>query len=197
MSEDLQAGWDAAVAACLSGHDDCSYGGMTPSSGYWLAAEDCQLNHGDACAWCPAEAAAGFVGWGPDSSTIWGVPACREHADSWIAGHPEWCRGAEPESEASWQELLDGLNPFAREAAEDYGRRMDEALPGDRSRLGGHEFTGISGLMGAVLREPLPREPLVFGAAVVPSVFLPSPELPWPTFTGILGFLADEGGEQR
>lgn len=57
-------------------------------------------------------------------------------------------------------------------------------------------FTGISGLMDASLREPSPREPMTFGTAIAPSVFLSSPEPPRPTFTGILGFLADQGGEQ-
>jgi hypothetical protein len=96
----MQAAWDAAVAECLRGHENCSYGGMTPSGGYWLADVDCPLGHHDRCAWCPAGPTTGFAGWGEDGWSIWAVPACEEHAAEWAAGHPEWTRPSEREDTA-------------------------------------------------------------------------------------------------
>ena len=93
--EDLQAGWDAAVTACLHGHEDCSYGGMSPQGGYWLADTECPLNHGERCAWCPAPATTGFPGWadGTILGDIYRVPGCDPHAAQWAEAHPEWVRG--------------------------------------------------------------------------------------------------------
>jgi hypothetical protein len=157
MNDAMQAGWDAAVAACVNGHEQCTFGGMTPQSGYWLADVDCPLNHGGTCAWCPAEATTGFAGWGPDGWSLWQVTACEEHGAAWAAEHPEWTRDPGPEPEPSWQELLDGLNPFARMVAEDYRQRMGDALLyGNGPRPGAPEFTGIGGLMSGILAPELP-----------------------------------------
>jgi hypothetical protein len=93
----MQAGWDAAVAECLNGHESCSYGGTSPSGGYWLADTECELSHHDHCAWCPSEPTTGFSGWAPDGWSIWAVPACEEHAAAWAAAHPEWTRPDKPE----------------------------------------------------------------------------------------------------
>lgn len=92
---DLQAGWDAAINECLTGHEGdgyvCTFGGLTPSDGYWLAAEDCTLPHHDTCAWCTDEPVTAFRGWEED--TIYGVPACDEHANLWLEANPgKWKR---------------------------------------------------------------------------------------------------------
>jgi hypothetical protein len=51
-----------------------------------------------------------------------------------------------------WQELLDGLNPFARVVAEDYSQRMDNALLyGNGPRPDEPGFDGIGALMNSVL----------------------------------------------
>ena len=92
---DMQAGWDAAVAECLAGHENCTYGGMTPNGGYWLSDTECPLDHGDRCAWCPEPAVTGFAGRAHDGCSIYAVPACQPHADQWAAEHPEWRRRAE------------------------------------------------------------------------------------------------------
>ncbi|MEZ0090013.1 hypothetical protein [Streptacidiphilus sp. EB129] len=165
---DLQPGWDATIAACLTGHEQCSFGGMTPASGYWLAAEGCDRNHGAACAWCPAEATTGFAGWGEDMWSLWQVPACEEHGATWAAEHPEWSRDAEPKPEPTWQELLDGMNPMARSIAEDM-MRMDEEffLYGNGPRPGDPGFE-TGGLMKGVLGE------------ILPGVVMPYPKAPPP-----------------
>lgn len=99
MADTMQGAWDAAISDCLNGHPDngCTYGGMTPNGGYWLAAEDCPRNHGDQCAWCPNPATASFTGWA-DGMTIYAVTACQAHADQWRAAHPEWT-STEPDTE--------------------------------------------------------------------------------------------------
>lgn len=182
---DLQAGWDAAVEACLTGHEDCSFGGMSPSGGYWLGAEDCPLNHGGTCAWCPEEASTGFAGWGPDGWSVWAVPACGEHAAAWVAEHPEWTRKPEPEaepapsSEGFLEELrlarqawLDSLDPVTRGVVEDYIQRMaDEMLYGSGPRREEPEFTGFTGLMDG-LAGP------VVSAEYVPVLKAPAPQPP-------------------
>ena len=146
---DLQPAWDAAIAACLQGHADCSYGGPTPSGGYWLAAEGCTENHCEHCAWCGAEAVTGFAGWGDDGSSIWGVPACREHAGAWIAEHPEWDPNAEPEPRKTTEDLLAEMSPFAQGVAEAYNRAMAEALFGTAESCGEpHEFGGLLSVLG-------------------------------------------------
>lgn len=173
MSDAMQAGWDAAVDACMHGHgDDCTYGGMTPRTGYWLAAEGCELNHGSTCAWCPAEATTGFAGWGDDGWSLWQVPACEEHGAAWASGHPEWTRGTEPKPEPSWQGLLDGLSPSARVLAEDYRRRMDDALLyGNGPRPEEPGFDGIGALMKGVLAGPVAPD----GPPWTHTVRLPEP----------------------
>ncbi|MDR3082113.1 MAG: hypothetical protein LBV60_14515 [Streptomyces sp.] len=113
---EMQAAWDAAVAACLQGHENCSYGGMSPGGGYWLAEPNCPRNHGDRCTWCDADTTTGFVGWAEDGWSIYGVPACQPHADAWIAQHPEWARQeepvttTEPSPEAEPRQQFDGLS---------------------------------------------------------------------------------------
>lgn len=139
MADDLQRAWDAEVAACLQGHVDCTYGGLTPSGGYWLAIEDCGENHGDHCAWCPAEAATGFAGWADDGWSIWSVPACQPCADRWVAEHPEWTQRDLDEPKRSLDELLAdaqaekerrlaAMDPLVREVWLDYERRMENLL---------------------------------------------------------------------
>jgi hypothetical protein len=146
----LQAAWDAAVAACLTGHENCSYGGMSPGRGYWLADVDCPLDHHDRCVWCPAEPTTGFAGWAEGGWSIWGVPACEDHAAEWAASRPEWSRKAEPQPEPSWQELRAGLNPFTRSVAEECNRRMENALlHGEGPRPDVPAFTGLAGLADA------------------------------------------------
>ena len=136
---DLQPAWDAAIAACLQGHPDCTYGGMSPSGGYWLAAEGCGEDHGQRCAWCPAEAVTGFAGWGDDGWSIWSVSACQPCADRWVTEHPEWKRRDPDEPTRSLDDLLAdakaekaqrlaAMDPMAREVWLDYERRMDNLL---------------------------------------------------------------------
>ena len=149
---DLQLAWDAAIGACLQGHPDCTYGGPTPSTGYWLAAEGCTENHGDHCVWCPAEAVTGFAGWGDDGWSIWGVPACQPCADRWVAEHPEWTRrdpDAEQEPRKTMTELLAEMNSIERGIAEAYNRAMDEAFFGVTGSDGkSHEFGGLLSALG-------------------------------------------------
>ena len=92
--DDLQAGWDAAMAACVNGHENCSYGGPTPKTGYWLVTDECPLGHGERCAWCPAPATTGFAGWvdGEILGPVYEVPGCETCAAQWAASHPEWVR---------------------------------------------------------------------------------------------------------
>ena len=136
----LQSAWDAAINACLQGHADCSYGGMTPSGGYWLAAESCTENHGEHCAWRDADTATGFAGWADDGWSIWSVPACQPCADRWVAEHPEWKRrdrSEEPprsldellaDAQAEKERMLAEMNPPAREVWLDMERRMDNLM---------------------------------------------------------------------
>lgn len=98
---DLDAAFNAAKELCCTGHPaaGCTYGGMSSAYGYWLADENCPLNHGEACdLWVAcdgAEAATGFRGSEPDPRTmywIYAVMACEPCADLYAAGHPEWRR---------------------------------------------------------------------------------------------------------
>ncbi len=63
---------------CLHGHPEgCTYGGMTPGGGYWLAVAECARDHGEACAVCGGEPDACFGGWaGEPGGDIWGVVLC-------------------------------------------------------------------------------------------------------------------------
>lgn len=180
MTDDaMQASWNAAVAACMTGHENCSFGGMTPRSGYWLAAEECPLNHGETCAWCPAEMTTGFAGWGEDGWSLWQVPACEEHAAAWVAAHPEWTRRPEPDPGVSAEELmerlraarqewLDGLDPLTRSIVVEHQQAVTDALLyGTGSRTEGPAFTGFTGLMDgsaapvvSVEYVPLPKAPV-------------------------------------
>lgn len=136
----MQSAWDTAVAACLQGHENCSYGGMSPAGGYWLADPDCPANHGDRCTWCNAEAVTGFAGW--SGANIYGVPACQPHADAWTTQHPEWTRSEEPAEntelpstdsllaaiEAEKQQLLARMNPAQRAACQAADQAVDNLL---------------------------------------------------------------------
>ena len=80
--------WVAAQAECLKGHGEgCTYGGLTPSGGYWLSVEGCTEPHGDTCAACGADVEAGFSGWGP-GGTVWAVLTCGAHAEEILAADP-------------------------------------------------------------------------------------------------------------
>jgi hypothetical protein len=162
---ELQAAWDAAVANCLNGHDNCSYGGMTPWTGYWLRDEACEQPHGDRCAWCGAEAETGFVGHAPGGWDIFQVPACQPCADAWVLERPEWHRRGEPvdaprrtadevfaEADAERERTLAQMNPIAREAWEAAERAATNMLlwgnpdgpaPGEKPN-----FTGIESIFG-------------------------------------------------
>lgn len=147
MISDLQPAWDAAIAACLVGHEDCTYGGMTPANGHWLTAEGCELNHGHTCTWCPADATTGFVGWGQDGWSMWQVPACEEHGTAWALEHPEWNRDAPRPEPQTWRDLLDAMNPIERSLAETMMRSdMDSLLYGTGARPDEPGFTGFGSL---------------------------------------------------
>jgi hypothetical protein len=93
MSEQwMRTVWDATVDDCLTGHDDCTYGGMTPQSGYWLAADGCTRLHDERCAWCLEAAETGFSDWAPDGFSIYRVPACMSCALQWTQIDPRWKR---------------------------------------------------------------------------------------------------------
>lgn len=81
---EFAARFEAARQACFTGHEaGCSYGGMSPAYGYWLAAEGCPLDHGDACAVCGGEATAAFGDWHAEGGDllIWRVMLCGECRD--------------------------------------------------------------------------------------------------------------------
>jgi len=219
----MQAGWDAAVDSCLNGHDDCSYGGMTPATGYWLCSEYCSGDHLGVCAWCPAEATTGFAGWGDDGWSLWQVLACEEHGAAWAAGHPEWTRDRPESSGKTAAEVLAEwrarLSPGARLAADAMDRAMDDALLyGTGPRPDEPGFDGIGALMKNILdapeapggppftyafRHPEPEEVEMEGEDGEMVLVERIPLLPSftierrPSFTGILGYLADQGGERR
>ncbi len=93
----MEANFGEARQACLTGHSGmqgvtCTYGGLTPTGGYWLAADACQQGHGEtcqlraACEGAPTETR--FSGWG--DGFIWGVYACQACAETFRQVHPEW-----------------------------------------------------------------------------------------------------------
>jgi hypothetical protein len=90
--QQMRDAWDTAVQDCLTGHENCSYGGMTPQTGYWLQAEGCQLNHGERCVWCGGEAETGFSNWADDGFSIYRVPACEGCAQQWVRFDVRWVR---------------------------------------------------------------------------------------------------------
>lgn len=161
---DLQTTWDAAVAECVNGHEQCTYGGMSAQHGYWLADEACERNHGVRCTWCGVEAETGFVG-RTSGDAIYAVPACQSCADAWVAEHPEWKR-PDPapdmrstrelltDIEADYQAKLAALDPVTRAAWQEADRQMENMLlwgnpdgppPGAEA---GPQFTGIESLFG-------------------------------------------------
>jgi hypothetical protein len=91
----LRPAWEAAINACLQGHDHCTFGGPAPKSGYWLADDACVLDHGETCAWCLEPTATVFAGRAGDS--IWHVPACQPHADAWVVVCPDWHEYGRPQ----------------------------------------------------------------------------------------------------
>lgn len=99
--------FNAAREMCRTGHDaGCTYGGMSYQNGYWLALEECDLNHGALCdlrvACDGAEATTGFAGRVEDGSLwgwIWSVAACQPCADVYVTVRPEWTRPT-PEQKA-------------------------------------------------------------------------------------------------
>lgn len=99
--------FNAAKETCRTGHDaGCTYGGMSYQNGYWLALEECGLNHGALCdlrvACDGAEAETGFAGRAEDGSLwgwIWRVTACQPCADLYVTLRPEWTRPT-PEEKA-------------------------------------------------------------------------------------------------
>lgn len=110
----LDKAFSAAKELCRTGHPDagCTYGGMSSAYSYWLADENCPLNHGDLCdlrAACDgAEATTGFAASEPDPDTwywLYRVSACQACADLYAAEHPEWSRKAETEQDSA--EALD------------------------------------------------------------------------------------------
>lgn len=166
--DDMQAGWDAAIDICLNGDDDCTYGGMTPATGYWLCSDDCSSSHTGSCAWCPAAAATWFAGWGDDGWSLWQVPACEEHGAAWAAEHPEWSRDAEPTPRKTTAELLAEMDPITRAVAEEYNRAMEEALIGGVEPGGGlFQFDGVLAALG-------------MNNGALPAVVAPSPKAPPP-----------------
>jgi hypothetical protein len=90
--EEFTARFEAARKACFAGHDaGCMYGGLTPEGGYWLAVEECQLDHGYACAGCGGTADFRFGDWYASSGDllIWAVGLCGACRDRELALHPE------------------------------------------------------------------------------------------------------------
>lgn len=102
--------FNTAKDTCRTGHDaGCTYGGMSYQNGYWLALDECGLNHGDLCdlrvACDGAEAVTGFAGREEDGSLwgwIWSVAACQPCADLYVTLRPEYTRPT-PEQEAERQ----------------------------------------------------------------------------------------------
>ena len=86
--------FEAAREACLTGHEaGCTYGGMSPGGGFWLAVEGCPLRHGDACTICGQTQGwvTGFGDWAADETglLIWGVFLCDACKERELALHPE------------------------------------------------------------------------------------------------------------
>lgn len=108
--------FNAAKDTCRTGHDEgCTYGGMSYQNGYWLALDECGLNHGDLCdlrvACDGAEAVTGFAGREEDGSLwgwIWSVAACQRCADLYVTLRPEYTRPT-PEQEAQRQRDAEAL----------------------------------------------------------------------------------------
>jgi hypothetical protein len=87
--EDFRARFEAARQACIAGHEHgCTYGGMSPSGGYWLAIGECPLDHGDVCAVCGGEPDSRFGDWDV-GLLIWGVWLCSACTAREMALNPE------------------------------------------------------------------------------------------------------------
>ncbi len=97
-----EANFAAAKELCRIGHpngtgNSCTYGGTSPSNGYWLADENCEFDHGEICdlrAQCSgAPTEARFIGHEPDPKIlywIYQVTACGPCAQTWQQEHPEY-----------------------------------------------------------------------------------------------------------
>lgn len=162
-----EANFAAAKQLCRTGHEVCTYGGMSAANGYWLASDDCTLNHGETCdlrAVCDGDpAVTGFIGSEPDSEIwywVWRVCACQPCADVLVAARPEW-RKPDPDAPqptygevmAKWREQVEAeraaMSPVEREVMDAltnvmlYGAPTPPAGPAP-------EFTGFAGLFGGV-----------------------------------------------
>lgn len=90
--EEFTSRFDAARATCFTGHEaGCTYGGLTPGGGYWLAIAECPLDHGETCAVCGGETDARFGDWASEDSQllIWGVSLCAQCRARELELHPE------------------------------------------------------------------------------------------------------------
>lgn len=143
--QQMRTAWDAAVRDCLNGHESCSYGGMTPQSGYWIQDEGCTRDHGEKCTWCGGEAVTGFSGWGDDGFSIYAVPACEGCAQRWAEFDTRWHR---PTVEVT---PIDAAYERARAVREEFEQRtaarahelaaeLTESLLPDEMRAAGLRF---------------------------------------------------------
>ena len=90
--EEFAARFASAREMCFTGHGDgCTYGGLTPAGGYWLAADGCTLDHGDMCTVCGGEPEARFGDWASEDGAllIWGVWLCAVCRDRELALNAE------------------------------------------------------------------------------------------------------------
>ena len=164
----------AAKELCRTGHEVCTYGGMSSAGGYWLADEDCPLNHGETCdlrAVCDgAEATTGFRGSEPDPDIaywVWRVTACQPCAEVYVAAHPEWKREDPDAPKPSYDEVMARLHEQveADRAAMSPAQREYSDMVTNMLLYGQHpapdpapepQFTGFAGLFGdAIALEPV------------------------------------------
>jgi hypothetical protein len=93
--EEFRVRFEVVRQACFMGHEaGCTYGGLTPSGGYWLAVEGCPLDHGDDCGVCGVpcgEDGARFGNWHSEDGAllIWGVTLCAACRNRELALNPE------------------------------------------------------------------------------------------------------------
>ena len=162
-----EANFAAAKELCRTGHEVCTYGGMTAAGGYWLADEDCPLNHGETCdlrAACDGvEATTGFRGSEPAPAIaywVWRVTACQPCAEVYVAAHPEWRREDPDAPRPGYDETM---------------ARLHEQVEADRAAMSPaeREYSDMVTNM------------LLYGQHPAPD---PAPE---PQFTGFAGLFDD------